>query len=74
VTRHSAEEQDYYGRTLEESWPRLSKPTSHLRLFIDVLLIGVGGNAASAVAWRCTDGSSNAGEHVSRPVLAWDLA
>jgi hypothetical protein len=33
------------------AWPRISKPTSHVRLFVDVLLIAVGSSAACAAAW-----------------------
>jgi peptidoglycan biosynthesis protein MviN/MurJ (putative lipid II flippase) len=33
------------------AWPRLSKPTSQTRLFVDVLIIAVGTAAASVVAW-----------------------
>jgi hypothetical protein len=33
------------------AWPRISKPTSHARLFVDVLIIGVGTAAACATAW-----------------------
>ena len=33
------------------AWPRLSKPTSHRRLFVDVLIIAVGTAAACAAAW-----------------------
>ena len=32
------------------AWPRLSKPKSHVRLFVDVLIIGVGTSAACAAA------------------------
>ena len=28
--------------TLVFAWPRISKPSSHVRLFVDVLIIGVG--------------------------------
>jgi hypothetical protein len=33
------------------AWSRLSKLTSHVRLFVDVLMIGVGTCAACGVAW-----------------------
>jgi hypothetical protein len=31
--------------------PRIAKPTSHVRLFVDVLIIGVGTAAAWMAAW-----------------------
>ena len=34
------------------AWPRLSMPTSHVELFVDVLIIGAGASAARAAAWE----------------------
>ena len=33
------------------AWPRISKPTSHVRLFGEVLIIGVGTVAVYMAAW-----------------------
>jgi len=33
------------------AWPRISKPTSHVRLFGEVLIIGVGTAAVCMAAW-----------------------
>jgi hypothetical protein len=36
------------------AWPRISKPTSHVRLFGEVLIIGVGTAAAWMAAWAAS--------------------
>ena len=33
------------------AWPRISQPTSHARLFVDVLIIGVSTSAACGTVW-----------------------
>jgi hypothetical protein len=33
------------------AWPRIARPTSHVRLFVEVLIITVGTSAACVVAW-----------------------
>ena len=33
------------------AWPRILQPTSHVRLFVEVLLIAFGTAAACAEAW-----------------------
>jgi hypothetical protein len=33
------------------AWPRISKPTSHAMLFVEVLIIGVGTSAACGAVW-----------------------
>lgn len=33
------------------AWPRISKPTSHARHFVEVLIIGIGACAAWMAAW-----------------------
>jgi hypothetical protein len=36
------------------AWPRISKPTSHVRLCVAVLIIGVGTAAAWMAAWAAS--------------------
>jgi hypothetical protein len=50
------------------AWPRLSTPTSHLRLFAEVLIIGVGTSASCAGPGACTGGWSNTGNGRRRMV------
>jgi hypothetical protein len=33
------------------AWPRISKPTSHVRLFVEVLIIAVGTRATWEACW-----------------------
>ena len=33
------------------TWPQISKPTSHVRLFVEVLITTVGTAAACGAAW-----------------------
>jgi hypothetical protein len=33
------------------AWPRISTPTSHVRLFVDVFIIGVGTAAGCLAVW-----------------------
>jgi hypothetical protein len=33
------------------AWPRISRPTSHARLFFEVLIIGLATSAACGAAW-----------------------
>jgi hypothetical protein len=33
------------------AWPRLSRPTSHRRRFVEVLIIGLATSASCATAW-----------------------
>jgi hypothetical protein len=41
------------------AWPRLSQPTFHARLVIEVLRIALDTIAACSLAWARTAGSSN---------------
>jgi hypothetical protein len=36
---------------LAVAWPRISRPTSHVRFFVEVLIIGLATTAACAAAW-----------------------
>ena len=37
--------------TLMFAWPRISRPTSHLKLFVEVLIIAAGTSTACGAAW-----------------------